>query len=229
MDKSRHPLLPPPRLERHGEPRAIIEPPLQGLTPPSEREPIDEWESFKSGKADNVLTDDLARRAQAVALSSVRVKRLLAAKRYIAIGASLRQRRDVPKGKVSSIVFVVYNYTDNVTIEVTLDRDAKAVAGVAEARYQPPPVRDEIEQVVALARRDSRLVERLTDEFEAGAIVVSPVDPEDPNYGHRQFDVRFFCPTDRLPSYMALVDLSTERVVSAGAMCSPGSRPYGGT
>jgi hypothetical protein len=228
MDKPGRPLLPPPRLQRRGEPRAIIEPPLRDLAASRPPEPVDEWAPFKSGKAENVLTDDLGRRAQATALASARVKRLLATKRYVAIGASLRERRDVSKDKAFSLVYVFYNYTDNLTVEATLDRHAKAVASVAESRYQPPPIREEIDQVIALARRDSRLAERLTDEFEAGAIVVSPVDPEDPNYGHRQFDVRFFCPTDRLPSYMALVDLSTERVLKAGPLCSSGSYTTGG-
>jgi hypothetical protein len=78
MDKPGRPLLPPPRLQRYGEPRAIVEPPLRDLAQSRPSEPIDEWAPFKSGKADNVLTDDMTRRAQAAALSSPRVKRLLA-------------------------------------------------------------------------------------------------------------------------------------------------------
>ena len=228
MEKLARQLLPPPRFLKQGEPRAVIEPSLRDLVPFPGPEGVDEWEPFRSGTAENVLTDDLALRAHEAALASSRVKRLLANKRYVAIGASLREARDVPKNQATVLVYVFYNYTDNLAIDVTLDRSAKAVTGISEGAYQPAPVREEIEQVIALARKDRRLADRVTDEFEGGAILVSPADPEDPNYGHRLFDVRFFCPTHRLPSYMALVDLSAERVLRATPICSHEPGAVGG-
>jgi hypothetical protein len=216
VEKSERYLLPPPRMLPRGEPRPTIEPALRDMAPFPGPELVDEWEPFPSEELKNALTPDLAHRAQAAALSDERVRRLLDNKRYIAIGVSLRERRDAPKDRATTLMYVFYNYSDNVAVEVILDRNARQISDVAELRYQPAPVRQELEQAVALARADRRLAERLTDDLEGTAILVSPVDPEDPNYGHRQFDVRFVSPTERLPPYMALVDLSTETVLVAG-------------
>ena len=109
----------------------VIEPSLRDLVPFPGPEGVDEWEPFRSGTAENVLTDDLALRAHEAALASSRVKRLLANKRYVAIGASLREARDVPKNQATVLVYVFYNYTDNLAIDVTLDRSAKAVTGIS--------------------------------------------------------------------------------------------------
>lgn len=227
MEKFDRHLFPPPRMMPHGEFRPIIEPPLRDMAPFPGSEMIDEWETFMSGPVENLLTEELVRRAQAVALADERVKRWLNKKRYIPVGASLLEKRDEPRE--SSLLFVFYDYTDNLTIEVSLDRTAQEVTGVREAHYQPAPTEQEIEQAVSLARRDSRLTERLTDDLEGTAILVSPVDPDDPNYSHRQFDVRFGCPTERLPRYMALVDLSTETVVRVGPGCAGELGDRGGT
>jgi hypothetical protein len=212
-------LFPPPRLVPRGEPRPTIEPQLRDMAPFPGEELVDEWEPFASESAENALTVDLTRQAEATAMADARVKRLLADKRYAAIGVSLREQRDAPKERATSLVCVFYNYTDNIAVEVALDRNARKVGEVRELREQPAPTRQELEQAIMLARGDSRLADKLTDDLEGTAILVSPVDPDDPQFGHRQFDVRFICPTERLPRYAALVDLSTETVLEAGRGC----------
>jgi len=212
-------LLPPPRLIPHGEPAAVIEPPLREIESFRPPEAVEEWEPFESAATEVGVTQELTSKARAAVMADERVGRLLADKRYVAIGASLRDVSDDSKGERKSLLFVLYEYTENIVVEVTLDRTAERVTGVATVYYQPPPVREEIEEAVALARHDQHLAERLTEEMEGFAIVVSPVDPEHPHYRHRLLDVRFLCPSDRLPRYLALVDLSTQTVLRAGTGC----------
>ena len=212
---------PPPRLLPYDELPAVIEPPLRDLVAFPATNAIEEWEPFISHPVENLLTQELVCMAQNAALADERVARLLNGKRYILIGASLLEKRDEPR--CASLVFILYNYTDDLAIEVSLDHDAQKVTDVLETRHQPAPLQHEIEQVVALARKDIRLAKYLEDQddLEGTAILVSPIDPNDPNYGHRIFDVRFVCPTERLARYMAMVDLSTETVLKVGPTCGP--------
>lgn len=217
MEKPNRSLLPPPRILSESELRPVIEPTLRDLQFPGP-EMVEEWEPFESNRVEELLTSELIQRALDTSQTNEHVKRLLSDKRHIAIGASLLEKRDEPK--TTSIIFVFYNYTDNTTIEVSLDQKAKEVTNVVSVHYQPAPLKQEIEQAISLARKDRGLAERITEDLEGTAILVSPADPEDPNYSHRMFDVRFGCPNERLPKYMALVDLSTETVLKVGPTCA---------
>jgi hypothetical protein len=220
----------PPRLVRYGELPPTIKPPLRDMPPPPDSGEVELWEAFASGPAPEQLavTPELNGAAQATALAAEGVQSVLADKKYVPIGLS---RLDVGKREASAQagprprggrrreaawMFSFYNYTDNVAVEVLLDEGARQVLGVAESRYQPAPVQEELDRAVALARGDRRLAERLSDDLEGTAILVSPVDPDDPRAYRRLFDVRFGRPDERLPRYMALVDLGSETVLSAG-------------
>jgi hypothetical protein len=210
-------LLPPPRILPFGEFRPVIEPPLRDLRLPETPEQAEQWEPFSSSPLEdqNQLTEELIQRAQAATLDAEEVRQMLADKRYIAIGASLREDR---VDNTTSLVFILYNYTDNLTVEVSLDENARGVTHVAQEPYQPAPLQEEIDRAIRLARDDRRLAERLSEQLEGTAILVSPADPDHPQYNHRQFDVRFGRPDERLPRYWALVDLSTEIVLGAGSV-----------
>jgi hypothetical protein len=153
-------------------------------------------------------------RVRDVVLGNERIQQTLADKRYIAIGASLRESKDPDSRPI--ILYVLYDYGENETIEVTLDHDRLEVTDVATARYQPAPLQEEIEYAVDLARQHEKLTARQIDELVGTAILVTVDDPRDPRYNHRLFDIRFGCPDERLPRYSALVDLSTEEVLSTG-------------
>lgn len=222
--RDRESLLPPPQPPQIlplGLSRPVIEPPLRDLRPPDTPEQTEQWEPVSSGPLEiqNQLTGEFAQRAQDTVLGTEEVRQVLDNKRYIAIGASLLEDR---VENTTSLVFILYNYTDNVAVEVSLDENGQEVTEVMEARYQPPPLQEEIDQAIQLAREDSRLATRpLSDDVEGTALLVSSVDPEDPYYNHRQFDVRFGRPDKRSPRYGALVDLSTETVLRAGALPPP--------
>jgi len=217
--ESRH-IFPPPRLLPHGEMAPVIEPPLHDMDPFPGAGAVDEWEMFHSGRGDFRLESELTRRAQVAAERDARVRKLLDGKRHIAIGASLREMRDKPNGRQAILRFVFYNYDQNLAVDVTLDTAAKNVLEVRTATYQPPPLQSEIDEAIRLARRDARLVDHLTDDLEAMAILVSEVEPRSANFSPRLLDVRFGCPDERLARFMAIVDLSTETVLKAGS-CNP--------
>jgi hypothetical protein len=227
--------LPPlaPRLLRYGELPPIMEPPLRDVPPAPESEGVELWERFESGPAPEQLavTQELTGRAQAAALAAGEVQRVLEGKRYVSIGLSRldvskrsgsTQARPTRRGgrggqpEQAAWMFCFYNYTDNVAVEVLLDQNAQQILGVGEFRYQPAPVQEEIDRAVTLARGDRRLADRLAEDLEGRAILVSPVDPDDPSARRRLFDVRFGRPDERLPRYMALVDLGSETVLRAG-------------
>ena len=58
------------------------------------------------------------------------------------------------------------------------------------------------------------------EDLVGTAILVSSSDQASPSSNQRRFDVRFGCPSERLPSFMAMVDLSQEAVVSVGSCCA---------
>jgi hypothetical protein len=217
MEKPNRNLLPPPQMLPHGELRPVIEPPLRDLPPFVGPEMVEEWQPFASHSVESHLMADLALKAHEVAMKDERVKQRLTDKQCIPIGISLLENRDDPKA--ASLMYVFYNYTDNLAIEVFLDRTTQKIIDIVDSHYQPPPLQEEIEHAITLARQDSRLAERLTDDLEGTAILVSPIDPDSPYCFHRQFDVRFGSPDERLPRYMALVDMSMRKVLKAGPVC----------
>ena len=210
-------LLPPPRIQPFTENWPIIEPPFRDQRPPYDQE-AEEWEFVESSPThDNelmVLTDEMLIGVREVVMRHEPLQKLLADKRYIAIGASLRESKD--PDSPSTILFILYDYGENKVIEVTLDRRSLEVKDITTSRYQPPPVQEEIDHAINLARKHEKLAAHLADNFIGTAILVTADDPRDPRHNHRLFDVRFGCPDERLPQYSALVDLSTEKVISSG-------------
>jgi hypothetical protein len=147
------------------------------------------------------------------------VKRLLANKRYTPIGASLRTGSEQTRPRREFLVFIFYNYTDDVAITVRLDGKATRVEEVSQTRSQPTATEVEIDRAIALARSDKRLAKRVTSDLEGNALLVKGVDAYDrqsvlPYYYHRLIEVSFRRPDERGPLYQAIVDLSNETVLS---------------
>jgi hypothetical protein len=209
-------MLPPPRVRPQPELGPIIEPPFRGVAHPRIEQP-EEWEPFRSEPIRDeflVLTAEMAGRARAFAVSEQRVAKILADKHYIIIGASLRESKEAHNH--AEILVVIYNYTDNEVVEVLLNSENLEVSRVNTSRYQPAPVEEEIERAIRLARDVDDLAKHLTDEMVGMAIQVTFEDPADPRHNHRMFDIRFGCSDERLPRFVAMVNLSTNTVVSTG-------------
>jgi hypothetical protein len=145
----------------------------------------------------------------------------LAGVRFEWIGVSVLDEK--AGNGIGSLLAVLYSYRNDQAIEVRLDRNGERIEDVSVLRYQPPPTNGEIERAVELARADPRLAKRMGDDehLVGSAILVSSGDPDSTSLSHRRFDVRFSCPSERLPRFMAMVDLSREAVVSVGS-CSTG-------
>jgi hypothetical protein len=186
----------------------------------------DQLEPFESAALRPEFDEESLKAIRERVLTHESLAKTLANKHYIWIGASLREGKGEEKQETSTIA-VLYNYTDNLAIEVTLDA-GRNVLTIKQLREQPAPVREEIDQAIELARGDDRLARHLTHDMVGSAILVSPVDPLAPDFNHRQFDVRFGHPTERVPHLTALVDLSTRTVLAAGQITGRDRCDHGG-
>ena len=221
MTQPNRQLLPPPRLRPNDELPPVIEPPLRELAASRPRGAVEEWEHFESAPLEHPLTEELVRKAHETVMADERVKELLAGKRFLAFGAGLRDADDEKRG-ATYLRFMIYNYTDAMPIAINVDSTGQRVIGItlptaARPACPCPSGIVELEQAIALARRDQRLTSDQLAGLEATAILVVPSNRNDPNFRHRQFDIRFGYPNERLPRFMALVDLNTETVLRAGA------------
>ncbi len=216
---SRYALLPPPQLRSRGELKPYVTPHLRDMPPFPGLGPVDAWERYESHATEYRLTEKLAEQAQTLSFEDDRVQELLHGDRYVAIGASLLDNRDRPDA--GDLLYVFYNYASNAAIEVYIDSATMRVINVVQAQYQPAPTQAELDEAIALARKDRRIAEWVTEDLEPAAILVSPVDPDDPYFMHRQFEVQFGCRDERLAQCMALVDLSTGSVLRTGLLDSP--------
>lgn len=222
-DKGSCSLEPPPRMQMLGELPAVIEPRLRCL-PPFTGARIEAWEPFESGAFPEHLTEEVLAGALVLALCDERVARLLDGKHYRGIGVSVLGQRRRPDAVTLLAVF--YDYTDDVVIEAAVDVDFQRVSHVAVKRYQPAPVEEEIAHAVGLARRDLRIAEHFREEMEGAAILLTHTRSACPI--HRVLDVRFLYPDERLPELMAIVDLSTDTVLTAGRCCREPPSERGG-
>jgi hypothetical protein len=220
-DRRRPYPLPPPGLFSVEIPNLgpVIDPPFvdvpdfsQYLTPADVR-PVD-FEPVEPR-----ITDESRRQAVDLALASDRVTRKLEGKRYqvLEIGThSLDRQTDYP-------LVIIYNYTDDVVVEATVDLIRRALYEVSEKRYQPPLAAAEQSEALDMVRDDGRLAVAGIDVATGVGLIVEDVNFRSPRYGHRLVDLRFG-PADRyLPTAFAIVDLSDQEVVRAGLVPQEGS------
>jgi hypothetical protein len=190
--------------------------------PAYERPRPDQVEPFFSERIEPAVSAELAARVRGVVLAHQVVAKSLEGKRFEWIGISVvdaKAAADSGWGKDQSLLAVLYSYGDNRAIHARLDASGRQVEAVDHLAYQPPPTNAEIERAIEMARADERHRDQIGDDLVGSAILVSPTDSQSATFNHRQFDVRFAGPCDRLPRHAALVDLSTETVVSVGGCC----------
>ena len=213
--------IPPPGLSRLGIPNLgpVIDPPFvdvpdyRRFLAPADRTPVD-FEPLEPRIADEARRD-----AVGSALASDRVTRKLQDKRYqvLEVGTHSEDREtDHP-------LVIIYNYTDDVVVEVTVDSLRRAVLDVTESRNQPALAAFEQIEALEMVRDDGRLPEAGIDVGTGVGLIVDDVNFRSPRYGHRLVDLRFG-PADRyLPTAFAIVDLSDQEVVRVGLLPQEGS------
>jgi len=212
-------LLPPPRVLQHGELPPVIQPALRGV-PAFDGPTPDHFEPFASDALPPAVSPELLERIRATVMNHEAVKKRLEGERFEWIGVSVLDEKTGDDAVEETLLAVLYSYSMNRAIEVRLHRDGHQIHDVAVVAYQPPPTEGEIRRAIELARSDPRLAHQVGDHLVGTAILVSSIDREAPDFNHRSFDVRFGCPSERLPSFMALVDLSRDAVISVGSCCA---------
>lgn len=206
-------LLPPPRVLPHGELPPVIEPALRGV-PAFDGPRPDHFEPFESQELESAVSSESLMRTRERVMADDTVREHLGGERFEWIGVSVLDDKALEESGEAPLLAVLYSYDRNRAIEVRLDRDGETVQDVSVRAYQPPPTDEEIRRAVEIASSHPRLADHL-GELEGTAILISS-----PNANQRLFDIRFGCPSERLPEFMATVDLSREAVVRVGS-CSP--------
>jgi hypothetical protein len=151
---------------------------------------------------DPPLTEELARRALAVAMESAELTRALQGARYEVIGAGLRDGKHEP----ARPVVVVYRYDDDQTIQAVLDPGASAVRDLSIDDDLPILTDAEVERAKDIANFPGTGM----------GLLVSDENPDSPRYRHRLVDLRYAAPDRRMPEAYAIVDLSTGELVDTG-------------
>jgi hypothetical protein len=203
-------LLPPPRLM----PSAELPPQFGALElAPFTGDLPDEIEPFEaSAPDDDVLSLDQARSIAARIQKHEVFQKRLARTRWSLVGVARRGERG--KGEPIRHMLVAYDYGNDVAVEFTMNEGNDRLLEVSEAAYQPPVTPAEVEQAFDLARADRRLAEVDLDDLVQMSIPLdSDVTGERAN--HRMLEVLFGCRGERAPRYRAVVDLSTQQVISA--------------
>lgn len=158
------------------------------------------------------LTEEGARRAVDLALAADAVVRELDAKRYeiMSVGLkSLDRQTEYPW-------VIIYNYTDDSVVEVTVDASRGKVLDLTTARYQPPLTSSEQSHAIELVRRNGQLADAGIAVETGAGLIVEEVNFRNPRYGHRLVDLRFGPEDRRAPAAFAIVDLSAQDVVRTG-------------
>ena len=176
------------------------------------------YDSIEITTGEELLTPEFIEKIKQSILGFSEVQELLKDKDYIVIGSSKIDRKSDTDNPY--LVSIIYNYTDNITIEVYHDINLENIMKIDKLYYQPAPTKEEIKQAIEMAKMDNFLQDKISNEMEGGALLVSSINRDDEYYNHRLLDVRFRYIHERLPLYQSLVDLSTKTVIKSGLICS---------
>jgi hypothetical protein len=111
-----------------------------------------------------------------------------------------------------------FSYSHNVAVEVQM-KNATVIAVSRREGYIPPEGEQDVRKAVELARGDSRLSGKVAG-LEGHGIMMEPKQGtiwNDPGYGHRVMWVTFSQGQDGDPKFWAIVDLTADKVLDAGA------------
>ena len=162
------------------------------------------------------LTEQRAEQLRKAALRDASVRRLLG-ERFAYITTDTiepeKDRRPQP-GEALQTRVTFYSYTRNTAIEVRM-KGEKVEAAEEQKRFQPPEGVEEIKAAIALAQKDRRLQDKL--QGLVGHAILAYPRKDQPGHGHRVLYVSFSKEEDDHPRYVALVDLTDRKVLSAGA------------
>jgi hypothetical protein len=108
-----------------------------------------------------------------------------------------------------------YSYSANVAVEVLTNADRVESARELARGYQPPESQEEIATATRMALADARLRETNAGTLQPNGIVAYPREGQ-PGHGNRVLQITFAKDGEDLPAYVAYVDLTAGKVLSAG-------------
>jgi hypothetical protein len=158
------------------------------------------------------LTDALVTQTRAAALQDQSVRALLGARSaYITTDEVDPEKGQTlnPNGALATRV-TFFSYTNNVAVIVRMN-GLKVETATRVDNYQPAEGSDEIKEAIDLASRDRQLLGKLTG-LTGHAILTLNTRGQ----GHRMLRVTFRQGDEDVPRYFANVDLTDQKVVSAG-------------
>jgi hypothetical protein len=164
------------------------------------------------------IPDESLQQAVNVARASDAVTSQLQGKRFEVLQVGTRaidRQTDYP-------LVIIYNHTDDVAVEATIDPVRGAVHEVSVERYQPPLTPAEQRQALELVRDHGQLSAAGIDVETGVGLNVEEVNFRSPHYGHRLVDLRFGPANRYLPTAFAIVDLSAQEVVRTGLIPQEG-------
>jgi hypothetical protein len=154
----------------------VIDPPFSDARSWREFVTPVETKVFVSEQVQPTLTVEGSQQAANLALASERVVGELKGKRYELMGVgmkSLDRRTEYP-------LVMMYNYTDDMVLEVLVDLKAQAVLDVKSERYQPAVVTAEMSRARDLVRQDGRLPRGGIDVETGMGLIVEDVNFKSP-------------------------------------------------
>ncbi len=170
------------------------------------------------------LTDTLAAQTRDAALQDARVRELLGARfAYITVDEIEPEKGQTVNpgaGLITRVTF--FSYANNAAVYVRMN-GLRVESATKEEGFQPPEGREEIKAAIALASGDNNLRGKL--QGLTGHAILSYTPQGQAGYGHRVLRVTFRNGDEDVPRYFAMVDLTDQKVLSAGAMGQENKEP----
>lgn len=173
-----------------------------------------EFEPFFSSNVLGSLDSEIIKETLQIALSNEKVKGLLTGSRYNSLGVTISATKCE---KQSTLKHIFYNYDSNSVVEATVDIERRIIIEVEQLKYQPPATPEEISQAIEIAKSDQRIEKKVKNEnLEGNGMLITVKENKEDNslVGHRLIEVMFGHTLSRLPTLQAVVDMSTNEVVS---------------
>jgi hypothetical protein len=163
------------------------------------------------------LTDALEQRIHEGALQNAEVRRALGERFAYVSTDEVEPKKGAPAHEALQTRVTFFSHTNNVAVEVAMN-GLRVERTDRREGYDPPEGRDEVKAAVDLALRDRRLEGRAARL--RGEAIVLPREPdarEAALRSHRVLYVSFMQGDEDVPRYVAVVDLTDRRVLSARA------------
>jgi hypothetical protein len=169
------------------------------------------------------LTDAVAVQTRDAALQDQRVRDLLGSRfAYIDVDEIEPEKGQPPATGPLATRVTFFSYANNVAVLVRMN-GLQVESATRKDGYQPPEGRVEINEAIALASRDANLRDRL--QGLTGHAILTYTHTGSPEYGHRILRVTFRNGDEDVPRYFANVDLTDQKVLSAGTVSQENKEP----